>query len=603
MPTPSQAHCTAAFASHCLTPEQVETAYNLGPLYARGVTGKGETIVIVDSFGSPTIKRDLAVFDQQFGLPAPPSFTIIAPAGKIPNWNSSDSDMTGWGGETTLDVEYAHTIAPGANILLVETPVSETEGVTGFPQIVEAENYVLRHHLGDVISQSFEATEQTFTGLAQINAYHLRAAYEQAAGEKDGPTVLAAAGDTGAADVELNGSTYYTYPVTSWPDSDPLVTGVGGTELVAGKGGTFRSVAWNDTDNKHIGDGTDPYASGGGLSVLFTRPSYQNGVKNVVGGARGVPDVSMNAACSSPVFTYQSFPQAGTPAGWYPNCGTSEATPEFAGIVALADQVAGHALGVINPTLYKLAAEKAPGIVPVTAGNNTVTFDQGGEDLHGQGLPCPGRLQPGRRRRHRQRLVPRLRASRPDPAEVRPCLSRGESFESAIQSPWSDERAEAGDGAADDERVDLAGALVGVDRFRVGDEPADLVFQQDAVAAEQFAGVADGLPHPDRAERLRQRRVMILGPALVLQLGQPDAQAGRGGDVGQHPDQQVLDKLEACPGSGGAPWRYRGTSRPQAAGPPRPDVRLGQRERADLLHPGHRRQPAVLLLIGPAQGN
>jgi subtilase family serine protease len=249
--------------------------------------------------------------------------------------------------------------------------------VTGFPQIVEAENYVLKHHLGDVISQSFSATEQTFTGLAQINRYHLRAAYVQAADEKDGPTVLAASGDSGAADVGLNQVTYYTHPVTSWPDSDPLVTGVGGTELVAGKGNTFTSVAWNDTYNKRLGDGTIPYASGGGLSVLFTRPSYQNGVKNVVGGARGVPDVSMNGACSSPVFTYQSFPQAGTPAGWYPSCGTSEATPEFAGIVALADQVAGHALGVINPTLYRLSAQKAPGIVPVTSGNNTVTFVQG----------------------------------------------------------------------------------------------------------------------------------------------------------------------------------------------------------------------------------
>ena len=376
--TPSQAHCEEAFSARCLTPQQVETAYNLGPLYARGVIGKGETIVIVDSFGSPTISHDLGVFDQQFKLPAPPSFRIITPDGKIPGWNSSDSDMTGWGGETTLDVEYAHTIAPGANILLVETPVSETEGVTGFPQIVEAENYVLAHHLGDVISQSFEATEQTFAGLAQINAYHLRTAYERAAGEKDGPTVLAAAGDSGAADVELNGTTYYTHRVTSWPDSDPLVTAVGGTELVAGADGAFRSVAWNDTDNTHIGDGTDPSAGGGGLSVLFTRPSFQNGVENVVGGARGVPDVSMNAACSSPVFTYQSFPQAGTPAGWYPSCGTSEATPEFAGIVALADQVAGHALGVINPTLYRLSAAKAPGIVPVTSGNNTVTFVQNG---------------------------------------------------------------------------------------------------------------------------------------------------------------------------------------------------------------------------------
>jgi len=377
MSTPSQANCVKYGYYHCLTPEQVETAYDLAPLYQHGVTGKGETIVIVDSFGSPTIEKDLAVFDRQFGLPAPPSFKIIAPAGKIPEWKPDDSDMTGWGGETTLDVEYAHTIAPGANILLVETPVSETEGVTGFPQIVAAENYVLKNHLGDVISQSFGATEQTFTGLGQIDRYHLRSAYVQAATEKNGPTVLAASGDSGAADVELDASTYYTRRVTSWPDSDPLVTGVGGTELVAGKGSTYTSVAWNDTYNPHLGDGTVPSATGGGLSVLFSRPSYQDGVESVVGSARGVPDISMNGACSSPVFTYQSFPQEGTPAGWYPSCGSSEATPEFAGIVALADQVAGHALGVINPTLYRLSAAKAPGIVPVTSGNNTVTFVQG----------------------------------------------------------------------------------------------------------------------------------------------------------------------------------------------------------------------------------
>jgi subtilase family serine protease len=389
MATPSQANCVKYGYYHCLTPGQVEDAYNLPPLYSRGVTGKGETIVIVDSFGSPTISRDLAVFDKQFNLPAPPSLKVITPSGKIPKWNSGDSDMTGWGGETTLDVEYAHTIAPGASILLVETPVSETEGVTGFPQIVEAENYVLKHHLGDVISQSFSATEQTFSGgLKQINQYHLRSAYVTASQQKNGPTVLAASGDSGVADVKLNGSTYYPFRVTSWPDSDPLVTGVGGTELVAGSHGTFTSVAWNDTDNKHLGDGTVPYATGGGLSVLFDRPAYQNGVKNVVGSARGVPDVSMSGSCSAPVFTYQSFPQAGTPAGWYPSCGTSEATPEFAGIVALADQVAGHALGVINPTLYKLSAAKAPGIVPVTSGNNTVTFVQNKTTYKIKGFPA-----------------------------------------------------------------------------------------------------------------------------------------------------------------------------------------------------------------------
>ena len=99
-------------------------------------------------------------------------------------------------------------------------------------------------------------------------------------------------------------------------------------------------------------------------------------MRDVAGGSRGVPDISMSAACNGSVDTYNSY--RGAPAGWSPECGTSEATPLFAGIVALADQVAGHALGLINPALYQLAAEGKPGIVDVTSGNNTVSFTQGG---------------------------------------------------------------------------------------------------------------------------------------------------------------------------------------------------------------------------------
>jgi subtilase family serine protease len=110
--------------------------------------------------------------------------------------------------------------------------------------------------------------------------------------------------------------------------------------------------------------------------VIFTRPSYQNGVASVVGNARGVPDITMSAACNGAIQNYQSYP--GSPAGWYLSCGTSEATPLFAGIVALADQVAGHRLGLINPALYAMKAHNAPGLVPVTSGNNTVTFTQNG---------------------------------------------------------------------------------------------------------------------------------------------------------------------------------------------------------------------------------
>jgi subtilase family serine protease len=261
MSTPSQANCLKYGDYLCYTPQRVEAAYNLAPLYKRGITGKGETIVIVDSFGSPTIAHDLNVFDKQFNLPAPPSLKIIAPAGKIPAWNPNNTDMTGWAGETTLDVEYAHTIAPGANILLVETPVSETEGVNGFPQIVQAEDYVIAHHLGGVISQSFGATEETFTGIAQVKA--LRTAYEAAAAQKNGPTVLAASGDAGATDYQANGTDLYTHPVTDWPASDPLVTSVGGTQLIPLAHGAWESVVWNDTANPNVGDNQSAVAGCG----------------------------------------------------------------------------------------------------------------------------------------------------------------------------------------------------------------------------------------------------------------------------------------------------------------------------------------------------
>ena len=378
---PTTADCEKAYKVACYEPAQIQQAYHLPAVYASGVTGKGATIVIVDSFGSPTIKNDLGVFDRSFGLPAPPSFRVIQPAGKVPAYDPANSDMVGWAGETTLDVEYAHTIAPGASILLVETPVSETEGVHGFPQIITAEEYVLKHHLGDVISQSFSATEQTFPNAAAVQA--LRGAYQLAA--RDHVTVLAASGDSGAADVGLDQTTYYLHPVTSWPDSDPLVTGVGGTQLhFSAQGTPTAQTVWNDTYNKAANEfadgdaGPNPLAGGGGLSVLFGRPSYQNGVRNVVGDHRGVPDISMSAACNGSVETYGTF--GGASAGWTQACGTSEATPLFAGIVALADQVAGHSLGLINPALYQLAAEGAPGIVDVTSGNNTVSFSQGGHE-------------------------------------------------------------------------------------------------------------------------------------------------------------------------------------------------------------------------------
>jgi subtilase family serine protease len=270
-------------------------------------------------------------------------------------------------------------MAPDANILLVKTPVAETEGSVGFPQIVKAEEYVIAHHMGGVISQSLAATEETFSSVKQIMG--LRGAYIAAA--KSNVTVLGATGDNGATNQHFNG-TLYTKPVVAWPSTDPLVTAVGGTELHLNAGGTATSPAnvWDDSYNKTVNTlffgSSSPHAlaAGGGTSADFARPSYQNSVKHQVGSARGVPDVTMSGACSGVVLTYDGF--GGQTPGYYLTCGTSEATPLFAGVVALADQMAGHSLGLINPALYALSRMQAKGIVPVTKGSNTVSFTQSG---------------------------------------------------------------------------------------------------------------------------------------------------------------------------------------------------------------------------------
>ena len=344
--------------SVALSPAQLTKAYNLGPLEQRGIDGAGQTIVIVDSFGSPTIAADLASFDSAFGLRAPASLKVIQPAGPVPAYRDTTT-RSGWASETSMDVEWAHAMAPAAAIVLAETPTAETEGPAGFPQIVAAENYVIQHHLGQIISQSFGATEETFSSPAQLLA--LRGPYELAA--RDHVTVLAASGDNGSSGETTDMRTVYNRPVVEWPASDPLVTAVGGTQLKLGIDGQLLApdIAWN--------------LSGGGRSAIFARPSYQNGVASVTGSHRGIPDISMDASCSSPVAVYGTFLGGG---GWQTSCGTSLATPLMAGIVALADQVAGHPLGLINPALYKMSAARSPAITDILAGDNAVRGANGG---------------------------------------------------------------------------------------------------------------------------------------------------------------------------------------------------------------------------------
>ncbi|MFJ4190220.1 S8 family serine peptidase [Kitasatospora sp. NPDC089509] len=353
--------CVSQVGIHCYSPLQYQTAYNLAPLYKEGITGKGRTIVIVDSFGSPTIQHDLEVFDKQWGLKD--TQVEVRKWGNVPVFDPKNSDHTGWAGETTLDVEYAHAIAPDAHIVLVETGVAETEGTTGLPEMMDAEKDLIKKGVGDVISQSFGATENTFPGYDKgdfKSLTDLRYAFKAAAGRN--VTVLGASGDNGATDSQSNGTDLYPFKVNSWPSSDPLVTSIGGTQLTLDDNGkrTAADKVWHDKSG----------AGGGGVSGVFQRPWYQAGVADVTGEHRGTPDISMSAAVDGAAWTYESYDP--TAVGWHLTGGTSEATPLFSGIVALADQLAGHRLGQINPSLYGLSLlpSKWSGIVDVKDGDN-----------------------------------------------------------------------------------------------------------------------------------------------------------------------------------------------------------------------------------------
>ena len=371
----SDAQCEATFQIDCFVPDQVEAAYNLPALYNRGITGKGRTIVVVDAYGSPTIANDLLEFDQSQSLGIGTPALRIVQVGHVPAFDSSNGDMIGWANESTLDVEYAHAGAPGAKIVLVEVAKENVQALALGVQ------YAVQHKLGDVISLSWGEPEQAL-GRKFVSSYS--SIFSQAASKHI--TIVASSGDSGASGQENNGD-YYRYPVASWPATSPYVTAVGGTRLNMNASGVRNGLdtAWNDTYSRPVNDfffgsdGPNPLATGGGKSAYYGRPSYQNGVRSLTGGQRGIPDISMSASCSVAVNVFETF--TGGQGGWTASCGTSESAPMFAAIVALAAQQAGHSLGLINPALYALAAQHAPGIVRVASGNNTVSFSGG--TVHG----------------------------------------------------------------------------------------------------------------------------------------------------------------------------------------------------------------------------
>ena len=389
---PAEAACFA-IGRRCFTAAAMENSYNLPPLYKAGHEGQGVTIAIIDSFGNPNMTSDLANFDTQMNLPHMCGEPGQACGAGIPTfqhlfWNGKTEvktqppgahnpglqDRTSWTLETSLDVEWAHAMAPMANIIDVTTNPAETEGVQGLPAMMDAEQYIVDTGQATVISQSFGATEESFASTQSLQ--NLRHAFISAAA--DGVTVLASSGDGGTANslkTPVKNPSTVPYPTVNWPASDPLVTGVGGTYLCtnpvtgAGVDSTDPPVACqNNPGVREIGwiDST------GGFSHVFAKPAYQDTLpagSTSTGTMRGVPDVAFQASSTTGPLVYDTAPGAG---GWFIVGGTSCSSPQFAGLVAIADQIAGHGLGQINPTLYRLAAGSDYGtyFYDVKTGNN-----------------------------------------------------------------------------------------------------------------------------------------------------------------------------------------------------------------------------------------
>jgi subtilase family serine protease len=365
---------------HCYTPSDIYAAYGVDALHAEGTTGKGETIVIVDSYGSPTVQHDLDFFSDTFGLPRT-TVQVIHPDGTPPFNNSVNGSPLGWAEETTLDVEWAHAIAPDAHIVLVEANPAETEGVQGFPSIFKGEQMAIDAFPGAVISQSFAVTEQSFHSAARVQVALFESVYKSAMSHH--VTVLGSSGDSGTANIDKQGRVF-PFPTVNWPSSDPLVTSAGGTWLQFG-------WTWNPsspTDPSYLttpGSRTEPVwnepfiqaATGGGRSVLFPTPGFQSGIsQSLLQGARGLPDLSWNSAVDGGVLVYTSFP--GFRVGWHIFGGTSAASPQLAGLIALTNQLADAGgkshVGYLNPFLYGLPASDFNDTVPLTFGPGAVTL-------------------------------------------------------------------------------------------------------------------------------------------------------------------------------------------------------------------------------------
>ena len=392
------------------SPGDIKTVYDFAPLTSTGINGAGQSIVIVGQ--SDVDLTDVENFQTAAGLAVKDPIKVLVPTTGSPAFISGDES------ESDLDLEWSGAMAPGATIYFVHTGNS-----TNNNGVFDSISYAVDQKLGNIISVSYGACESLLGGFS------LESTFQQAAAQ--GQTVVSASGDQGStACFQSPTTTNPTLAVqealaVNYPASSPYVTGVGGTEIdqtnsayyTAGQGYWIAQssndvissaikympeVAWNDDSPPTSNNPGGLSATGGGVSALFNKPTWQTGVPGIpADGKRDVPDISFFSSpnyvaylyCSSDTSAWNTsilpYQQASCSGGTFRDTvsggnwltaagGTSFATPIFAGMLALLGEAKGYTTGqgLINPTLYTLASNSttyAAAFHDITSGNNYCT--------------------------------------------------------------------------------------------------------------------------------------------------------------------------------------------------------------------------------------
>lgn len=330
--------------------------YGVNDLWKTGIDGACVTVAYVVTNPDPGLAASMATYDKAMGLPSANITDIALPAPINPSAVCQIECSTG---EDRLDAEAIHSMAPYANIIFVHPPVPETTGMQGWPEVAQAIEMIAGQHLADIITVSLGDGENDFindptnpTASQQAAIHSLDPAFLDAAAHNI--PVMFASGDCGPTDpMVLNDTGQCTPPIgvtAGHPVDNPWVTAVGGTipnpGLATVAGRTAPDALWT-APNSHSD------AESAGVSTIYPKPSWQQGIPALDGvTGRAEPDISMDASD-----------------------GTSQASPTFAGILALATQLNGADLGTVNPALAAIGPRgTAAGIIDVPAGYTDTAY-------------------------------------------------------------------------------------------------------------------------------------------------------------------------------------------------------------------------------------